>query len=493
MSKRIIWIVTVFMGLAMATLLLVQAYWIKNAVLVKEKQFDQLITRAMIDITHEIERLEVNKISSRLLNPLSADSLMYMTPADTGNSAGMQPVGVANTGLAVGEDQLSDLTERRKREARQFLNNQRLFVDRIVASMFTGSPRIEDRINASEMENVIHKVLTDTQIDLPYEYAVLRMNNDTAYHSAHYNPFAEAEYYSIQLFPNDIYAHSSYLKIYFPEKEDFLFRSLSYLAGSSLLLTLTILVSFALTVFIMFRQKRLSEIRSDFISNMTHELKTPISTISLASQMLGDKSIPTELKNMGQISKIISEECRRLGNQVEKVLQTSVFDRGKIKLRTGEVNMHELISGVVDNFSIQVKNRNGKISVALQAERFLLQADQVHITNVMSNLLDNAIKYCNLDPEIRVETGNKMEFFMIAVTDNGIGINRNDQKRIFEKFFRVPTGNVHTVKGFGLGLSYVKMIVEAHQGYVEVESELHKGSTFKIFLPMKDTLRHAKD
>ncbi len=494
MSKRIIWIVTIFMGLAMATLLLVQAYWIKNAVLVKEKQFDQLITRAMIDITHEIERLEVNKISSRLSNPLTTDSITYMSPADTGTSATMQRVVAEDVnGLTEEENQVGDFAERRKREARQFLNNKRSFVDRIVASMFTGSPRIEDRINASEMENVIRKVLTDTEIDLPYEYAVLRMNNDTAYHSDHYNPFAEAEYYSIQLFPNDIYAESSYLKIYFPEKDDFLFRSLSYLAGSSLLLTLTILVSFALTVFIMFRQKRLSEIRSDFISNMTHELKTPISTISLASQMLGDKSIPPELKNMGQISKIISEECRRLGNQVEKVLQTSVFDKGKIRLKTGEVNMHELISGVVDNFSIQVKNRNGKISTALQADSFLLQADQVHITNVMSNLLDNAIKYCNLDPEIRVETANKMEFFMIAVTDNGIGINRNDQKRIFEKFYRVPTGNVHTVKGFGLGLSYVKMIVEAHHGYVEVESELHKGSTFKIYLPLKDTLRHAKD
>jgi len=209
--------------------------------------------------------------------------------------------------------------------------------------------------------------------------------------------------------------------------------------------------------------------------------------------MLGDKSIPTEVKNSVQISKIISEECRRLGNQVEKVLQTSVFDKGKLKLRPDEVNMHETIAGVVDNFSIQVKSRNGKITSLLQAESFILQADQVHITNVMSNLLDNAIKYCILNPEIRVETKNKMEFFIISVSDNGIGINRIDQKRIFEKFYRVPTGNVHTVKGFGLGLSYVKMIVEAHQGYIELESELHKGSTFRIYLPMKDTINHAKD
>jgi two-component system phosphate regulon sensor histidine kinase PhoR len=321
----------------------------------------------------------------------------------------------------------------------------------------------------------------------------MRWNNDTAYRSAGYNPFAEAEYYSVKLFPNDVFANSNYLKIYFPNKEDTLFRSLSYIAISSLLLTLAILFSFAITVFIMFRQKRLSEIRNDFISNMTHELKTPISTISLASQMLGDKSIPEQVKNIGQISKIISEECRRLGSQVEKVLQTSVFDKGNLKLRLGEVNMHEIITSVVENFSIQVKSRNGKIASSLQAGNYTIEADHVHITNVMSNLLDNAIKYCSRYPEISVETTNKMEFLLISVKDNGIGIGHNDQKRIFEKFYRVPTGNIHTVKGFGLGLSYVKMIVEAHHGYVEVESELYEGSNFKIYLPLKESDSYAKN
>jgi two-component system phosphate regulon sensor histidine kinase PhoR len=244
---------------------------------------------------------------------------------------------------------------------------------------------------------------------------------------------------------------------------------------------------------IVFRQKRLSEIRNDFVSNMTHELKTPISTISLASQMLADKSIPAGIKNMEQISKIISEECRRLGNQVEKVLQTAVFDKGKLRLRMNEVDMHEIISGVMENFSIQIKNRNGKIFTSLHAENFILQADQVHITNVLSNLLDNAIKYCNLSPEIRIGTENKGDFLLISVTDNGIGISKADQKRVFEKFYRVPTGNVHTVKGFGLGLSYVKMIMEEHHGYVEVESELYKGSTFKLYLPLKDHGNYTKD
>jgi two-component system phosphate regulon sensor histidine kinase PhoR len=473
MSKRLIWIVTIFMGLAMASLILVQAYWIKNAIIVKEKQFDQVIMRSMWDITNEIDQLEINKISARLSRPLLTDSFIMMPPQ-------IPPV-------SPGYDSTN------KNEVRHWLKERREFVDRIVASQYYASPEIEKRITPDELESVIHKVFSEAEIDIAFEYAVLRWNNDTAFHSESYSLFKDMESYRVQLFPNETYARPNYLKLYFPDKDDFLYQSLGYLAFSSLLLSLAILFSFAVTVFIMFRQKRLSEIRNDFISNMTHELKTPISTISLASQMLGDKTIPFEVKNIAQISKIISEECRRLGSQVEKVLQTSVFDKGKIRLRLNDVDMHEIIAGVVDNFSIQVKSRNGKIKVELNATEYLLPADQVHITNVMSNLLDNAVKYTTHDPEIIVSTANKVDFFVVTVKDNGIGIARNDQKRIFEKFYRVPTGNVHTVKGFGLGLSYVKMVAEAHEGYVEVESELYKGSAFKVYLPIKANDHHAKD
>lgn len=471
MSKRIIWIVTIFISFAMAALILVQAYWIKNAILVKEKQFNQLLTRSMIDVTHEIEKLEVAKIATHISQPRLTDTLQ---------------IAPASSNAIVSEDH-----DDQEKSSQQWLENRRKYVDQIIADLHFAPPDLEKRISQDELEGIIRKVLGDSEIDLPFEYAVIRWNNDTVYTSPHYNPFASVEYYRIQLFPDEV--NQNYLKIYFPDKQDFLFQSITYLAGSSLLLTLVIIVSFAITAFLMFRQKRLSEIRSDFISNMTHELKTPISTISLASQMLGDKSIPLELKNIPQISKIISEECRRLGSQVEKVLQTSVFDKGKLKLRLTEVDMHEIISGVVENFSIQVKSKNGHIQMSLKASQFEILADPVHVTNVMSNLLDNAIKYCTREPEISVETENKMEFLVITVRDNGIGISRTDQRRIFEKFYRVPTGNIHSVKGFGLGLSYVKMIAESHHGYVEVESELYEGSSFKIFLPLNDIRNHAKD
>jgi len=454
MSRKLIWILTVFMGLALASLIIVQAYWIKNAVLVKDKQFDQLITRSMIDISREIEQREASKIIMHHNDPLSADS---------GFISRSRRAGPLQPGSAF-RDPARDTMEigrMNRQEADAWLKNRREFIDRVIGSMFLLSPEIEKRISPVEMEETIRKVLNETGIDLPFEYAVIRWNNEMAFGSPAYNPAAEAEYYRVQLFPEDVFHNSNFLSVYFPEKKSFLFKSLSYIALSSLVLTLAIVLSVAFSVVIIFRQKRLSEIRNDFVSNM--------------------------------IAKIITEECRRLGNQVEKVLQTSVFDKGMLKLRLGEVNIHEIITSAIENFSIQVRSRNGKISLSLMAENFILQADQVHFTNVLSNLLDNAIKYCTRNPEIRIETADKNGFIEISVGDNGIGINRNEQKRIFEKFYRVPTGNVHTVKGFGLGLSYVKMIVEEHHGHIDLDSELYEGSTFKIYLPLKDYGNQAKD
>jgi two-component system phosphate regulon sensor histidine kinase PhoR len=475
MSKRLVWIVTVFIGLAMAMLIVVQAYWIKNAILVQYKQFDQLIYRSMLDIVRELEHREITHIVSRQLN------------RDVMDTVGLSHQDRGSTSFVTAQPEAI-----RKRQAEQWLRNRRVFVDRVISGMLSVSPNIEQRIKADDLEAVIDDIFSASGIDLPYEYAIIRWNNEVAFQSPDFNEIGKNTY-RVQLFPDDVYANSNYLSIYFPDKKSFLLKSLGYLSFAAVVLTLTIVVSFSLTVFVMFRQKRLSEIRNDFVSNMTHELKTPISTISLASQMLGDKSIPAENKKTEQIARIIAEECRRLGNQVEKVLQTAVFDKGKLRLRMGEVNMHELISGVVENFSIQIRSRGGIITTQLNAKRNLLEADQVHITNLLSNLLDNAIKYCTRAPEITVATSDRHNTFQISVSDNGVGINRSDQKRIFERFYRIPTGNIHTVKGFGLGLSYVKMITEAHGGYIEVESEMYQGSTFTVYLPLKELEDHAEN
>ena len=233
----------------------------------------------------------------------------------------------------------------------------------------------------------------------------------------------------------------------------------------------------------MFKQKRLSQIKNDFVNNMTHELKTPISTISLASQMLKDDSIPVESKNLGYISGIIDDESKRLSYQVEKVLKTALFEQGQIKLKRKELNIHQLIDSVLKNFDIQVKSRQGVIIKKLEAENPVLNIDEVHFTNIIFNLLDNAVKYSDEKPSITVSTRQNGKGIFVSVADKGIGIRKQDQKRIFDQFYRVSTGNVHDVKGFGLGLSYVKKIVEAHQGEIKLRSEYRKGTSFEIFIP----------
>ena len=217
---------------------------------------------------------------------------------------------------------------------------------------------------------------------------------------------------------------------------------------------------------------------------MTHELKTPISTISLASQMLNDNSIPNSMKNIEHLSRVIFDESKRLSYHVEKVLQAAIFEKGRISLKIRRMDIHELINNVVKSFIIQVKTRNGQIIKNLDATYSIVNVDEVHFTNVLLNLLDNAIKYSKGQPNITVSTRSKKGGIVIAVEDLGIGISKDQQRRIFERFYRVPTGNVHNVKGFGLGLSYVKKIVEEHNGRISIESELNVGTKFEIFIPV---------
>jgi signal transduction histidine kinase len=233
------------------------------------------------------------------------------------------------------------------------------------------------------------------------------------------------------------------------------------------------------------KQKRLSDIKNDFVNNMTHELKTPISTISLASQMLQDKHIDFNRERIVSISNIIDEESKRLGYQVEKVLQAAIYDKGKIRLKLKEVDMNKLISKSMEHFSLQIKNTNGLVSLNLSEELKLIEADEFHFTNVIYNMIDNAIKYCKEVPVIKITSFNKSEGVVLVIEDEGIGISKEDQKRIFEKFYRVPTGNIHNIKGFGLGLNYVKKIIDAHKGVIKLSSELSKGTKFEIYLPEK--------
>ena len=254
----------------------------------------------------------------------------------------------------------------------------------------------------------------------------------------------------------------------------------------SLIFTLVLLVTFVFTIYIIFRQKKLTEMKNDFVNNMTHEFKTPISTISLAAQMLNDPAVGKSPAMFQHISTVINDETKRLRFQVEKVLQMSMFDRQKATLKMKEIEVNELIRGVVNTFALKVERYNGSIETNLQAEEAVVMADEMHLTNVIFNLMDNAVKYKRQDVDLKltVATRNEQGKLVITVQDNGIGIKKENLKKIFDKFYRVHTGNLHDVKGFGLGLAYVKKIITDHKGAIRAESELGVGTKFIIVLPL---------
>lgn len=524
MSRKFLWIIAIFMGFAMIALIIVQTYWINNAYRLKEKQFSQLVNRALYNVVNEIQERETIwhimdeaavfdsswqeemafwehykfDINARLgMDGRFDQSIYFSQRSHPGQQQHELTIIAEDSVLHIQQDSgivymdtsgegnihLYGPQKIRKRIEKKMAEN-RIFIDRIMERMISPDAPIEKRVNPDQLNQIIRRQFLNSGIDLDYEFAILRGNMDLAYRSSDYDYDDEMEYFLTALFPNDFFSRTGYLSLYFPRKTSFLLKSLGFMGISSIILTLVIILSFSLTIFIIFRQKRLSEIKNDFVSNMTHELKTPISTISLASQMLNDKSIPTESKNYDNISRIIKDESSRLGYQVEKVLQMAIFDQGRIKLKKKKTDVNELIHNVITNFTLQIEDKNGVIEENYGADNPVIHVDNVHFTNMISNLVDNAIKYSGEQPLISISTMNRNEKLIIRVKDNGIGIRKEDQRRIFEKFYRVPTGNIHNVKGFGLGLSYVKKIAEEHHGTVSLKSEPGIGTEFAISLPV---------
>jgi two-component system phosphate regulon sensor histidine kinase PhoR len=255
---------------------------------------------------------------------------------------------------------------------------------------------------------------------------------------------------------------------------------------SSILFTLIIIAAFYLTVRTMLRQKKLGEIKNDFINNMTHEFKTPIATISLAVDAMRNEKVVQDRDKMEYFSSIIKEENHRMNRQVETILKASQLEKQEVDLNLKPVHVHEVIRDVIDNFTLQLEEKQGKVEMQLTAANDLINADEVHFSNLINNLVDNAVKYAkeNIPPFIRLFTQSNGKHFTLKIEDNGIGMNRDTVKRVFERFYRAHTGNVHNVKGFGLGLSYVKTMVEAHDGDIKAESVPGKGSTFTVDLPL---------
>jgi two-component system, OmpR family, phosphate regulon sensor histidine kinase PhoR len=367
-------------------------------------------------------------------------------------------------------------------------NNQRRYIVEHVLDDLSGFHRIPilERLDPVLLDSVVKETLLEKGIHTPFSYGIISSNIDSIILSDQITFHKEllTSNYKTRLFPYDIFVEKNNIAFYFPRLTFFVLRQIGISALLTFIFMIIIIFCFIYVIRTIFKQKQFSKLLTDFINNMTHEFKTPISTIALTSETLTN---PTILKNEKRIKKygqIIRDESTRMRGQVEKILQMAALEEGDFELSLSKVNVHEIIRNAIEKFAFIVGKREGRFITNLKAERFEIEADTIHLGNIIHNLIDNAIKYTDQKPEIKISTENVENQIKILIEDNGIGIKPEDQKYVFEKYFRVPTGNVHDVKGFGLGLSYVNLIAEAHGGKIFLTSEFGGGSIFELLLPL---------
>lgn len=339
-------------------------------------------------------------------------------------------------------------------------------------------------LDISRLDSIMYDIFCQMKVNEDYVYGIIDKNNNrliSCSNSRYENELLNT--YHTYAIPCIKMGEAKYLGIFFPYQNKYILNRMMLLLIMSSLFVIIVIVSFISSVLILVRQKKLSEMKTDFVNNMTHEFKTPIATISLASEMLTNPVIQDSKEKIAKYAIIIYDENNRLKAQVEQVLQISVLEKKDFKLMKKEFNIHEVIENAVENYQIVIEQKDGEVLMDLRAEPSHIFADPVHFYNIISNLIDNAIKYSEKAPVIRISTQSVSKGVMITVEDNGIGISPEYLKLVFKKLYRIPTGNIHDTKGFGLGLYYVKTMVEAHGGKIKLKSELKKGSTFELFFP----------
>ena len=497
MKISTIWILTFVMAIALLGLLTMQIVYLEKMVAMRNSQFSETVMRSLNSVARMLEQNETKYFldqdlaeAEQAYSDISQNSFSFNDRHEanidtTFNGEDLSTVRPAN--LPTLKD-LNDSYQLKQETLKgQYLYQKSLLNEVILTILNHSSDRpIQERADSATVERYLRSELEFNGLTLPFEFAIVNRTSGIVYKTDGYSPISQDDVYRLTLFPNDPKSKQNTLNVIFPSKSDYIFSSVKFLVPS-LAFTFLLLGVFLYTISVAFKQKKLSEIKNDFINNMTHEFKTPISSISIAAQMLNDDSVRKSPEMLKHVSTVINDETKRLRFQVEKVLQLSLFDRKNATMRLEEEDANASIYSVINTFKLKVEKYGGHIDAHLDAEDPIINVDRMHFTNVIFNLLDNAVKYRREDvpPELSVTTVNPDEdHIQITVADNGIGMKREDLKKIFEKFYRVSTGNLHDVKGFGLGLAYVHKMIDLFGGSIRAESEVNQGSKFIITLPL---------
>ncbi len=474
MNKRLTAIIIVLVSFASIGLLSIQAYWIKNAVQVRQAVFNRDVTIAMQRVVFAIDKLRYQEyyLNSK---EFYRQNLNAFALFDSINRDLISQSLTLNT-----PNDLNRLLEKRLQLSNQYHQLFSKFKQPDDIRFFTKHKNLID--------SLIQQALLEKNIKTKFEFGIYKpiANAMILQKTGKYPTELLRDSYVFNLSPiSDDMQFPLKLLIYFPNEHLFILKKLYKLLFVSVVLFFIIIGALSFSLVVINRQKKLSEMKNDLINNMTHEFKTPISTISLVCEALRDKDIQKSEDLYNNYISVIDEENKRLRSMAEHILRSATIESGRLKLHKERVDLHEILQNAVNAKKINAESKGGQITLELKAKKSLVFADRIHITNVFANLLDNAIKYNLNAPVIKVSTRNLKDGILVDVADNGIGISKENQSKIFDKLYRVHTGNVHNFKGFGLGLSYVKAIVEQHKGKITVDSELEKGSVFHIYLPIE--------
>ncbi len=524
MKKQTIWLIGIVLLIAFAGLLVMQFSYLSEIVSTREEQFDEAVKRALFSTQRQLERQETQEYldeyyddtEKQALSRLSKES--FSKGVTTSGSISVQgPDGSVSTikfqSDVIGDSLVQHHFDMQPKQKRMIQSRQRAMQDMLLGQYMyqrnllddvvfriisqTNDKPIMERLDVEQLRRTLTEEMQSAGYNLDYEFCIVEKDGSVVYRSAGFNTDESEKEgsYMQMLFPRSQMAKEdskvpsriSYMEVYFPGRHRFLLNNGVHFMIPSFVFTLVMLMLFIFVIYVVFRQKKLSEIKNDFINNMTHEFKTPISSISLASQMLNDPAVSKSPEMVKHITGVIADETKRLRFQVEKVLQMSMFDRQKTNLKLQDIPVNAIVESACSTFRLKVEKAGGQIETHLDAEDDICMVDEMHFGNVVFNLMDNAYKYSREDVPLHLTISTRnvgKDKLELRVQDNGIGIKKEDLKRIFEKFYRVPTGNLHNVKGFGLGLAYVWKIVKDHGGDIKAESAYGQGTTFIITIPL---------